>query len=249
MKPLILALALAAATPAAADPQALFASGRFAEAAAAGAQAQTPAALIAAGRAAATQAGWISRDRREAERLLEEARRLFDRALALEPANAEALLQRAVATGYLAKLRGSRTLAREARQGFEAAIARAPGDPLAYAGLGGWHGESVATLGPVAARVGLGATRANFERNFARAIELGPSGPVVPTFNAFTLLALDGDPAAARGLLEEADRARAADAFEQLVQREGRAVLALLRRGDTRGARQEAALRSPLGRL
>jgi hypothetical protein len=249
MRPWLAAVALVAAGPAVAEPQALFQAGRFADAAAAGASASSPAALIAAGRAAATQAGWLARDRREAERLLEDARRLFDRALALEPNNAEALLQRAVATGYLAKLRTSRTLAREARQGFEAAIARAPSDPVAEAALGGWHGESVATLGPLAARVGLGATRAGFERHFGRAAAMNPRGPVVPTFRAFTTLALGGNAADARTFLEAADRESAADGFERLVQREGRAVLGHLRSGDTEAARREAALRSPLGRL
>jgi tetratricopeptide (TPR) repeat protein len=242
---------LATAPPlGAADAQALFAAGRFAEAAAAGQGARGAAALVAAGRAASTEAGWRAADRARAEALLVEAEALFDRALALEPGNGEALLQRAIATGYRAKLKNAPGLAREARRGFEQAIARNPQDALAHAALGGWHGEAVATLGRLLAGTALGASRDGFERSFERAMALNPEGPAIPTFFAFTALALDaGNARRAEALLERADRARAADGFERLVQANARAVLALLQKGDVAAARREAARRSPLGQL
>ncbi len=246
----LLGLVVAAPEAHAADAGALFAQGRFAEAVAAGEGAAGAAALIAAGRAASTEAAWAARDRARAEALLERAEAFFDRALALEPGNTEARLQRAIATGYRAKLRNSPGLAREARRAFEAAIARDPQNALAHAALGGWHGEAVATLGRLVAGTALGASRQGFEASFGQAMALDPPGPVIPTFFAFTALALDpGNARRAEALLERADRARAADGFERLVQAQARAVLPLLRQGDVAAARREAARRSPLGQL
>lgn len=251
MRALALACLLLLAPAAhAADAEALFVQGRFADAIAAGSSAQSAAALIAAGRAASTEAAWRAPDRARAEALLEQAEALFDRALAVEPGNNEAVLQRAIATGYRAKLRNSPGLAREARRGFEQVIARNPRDALAHAALGGWHGEAVATLGRFLAGTALGANRAGFEQGFERAMALNPEGPAIPTFFAFTALALDaGNAKRAEALLERADRARARDGFERLVQGNARAVLPLLRKGDVAAARREAARLSPLGAL
>ncbi len=243
--------ALCASAPAhAADAEALFAAGRFAEAAAAGSRAETAASLIAAGRAAMTEASWRTRDRARADALLAEAVRLFDRALAVAPAHPEAALQRAIALGYKAKLRRSARLAREARRGLETAVEAAPRDPLARAALAGWHGEAVSTLGRLLAGTALGARVQTFEAELGRTMALDPEGPAVPTFMAFTLLALDPANANRAGaLLDRADRAAARDGFERLVQANARAVLPLLRRGDVSAARREALRLSPLGQL
>jgi tetratricopeptide (TPR) repeat protein len=251
MRALLSALLLAAATPTqAGDAEALFVAGRFAEAIAAGTNAQTAAALIAAGRAASTEAAWRAPDRARANALLEQAEALFDQALKLAPGNNEAALQRAIAVGYRAKLANSPGLARQARRGFEQVIARDPRDALAHAALGGWHGESVATLGRFLAGTALGANRQGFEQSFERAMALNPEGPAIPTFFAFTALALDaGNAKRAQALLERADKARARDGFERLVQAHARAVLPLLRKGDVAAARREAARLSPLGNL
>ncbi|MFN7177477.1 MAG: hypothetical protein ACK4MX_11390, partial [Thermaurantiacus sp.] len=177
MRALLLASLLAAAPAAhAADAEALFAQGRFADAVAAGSSAQSAAALIAAGRAASTEAAWRAPDRARAEALLEQAEALFDRALKLEPRNTDAVLQRAITVGYRAKLRNSPGLARQARRGMEQVIERNPRDALAHAALGGWHGEAVATLGRFVAGTALGANRQGFEQSFERAMALDPEG-------------------------------------------------------------------------
>lgn len=230
--------------------EAAFAAGRFAEAALVGRTAPTVSGRIAGGRAASTLAVYSTPDRVEAKQMLERAEADFAEALKLSPGNQEAVLQQAITIGYRAKLANSPGLAKEARKGIESAIAKNPRDPLALAALGGWHGESVATLGSFVAGTALGAKKAESIRHFDKAMALNPQGPAVPTFYAFTLLALDADNATqAKALLTRADKTKPADGFEALLQRNARDVLALLAKGDTAGARTLAKRRSPLGGL
>ncbi len=228
--------------------EAAFAAGRFAEAALVGRTSPTASGRIAGGRAASTLAVYNTADRVEAKQMLERAEADFAGALTLSPGNQEAILQQAITVGYRAKLANSPGLAKDARKGIEAAIAKNPRDPLALAALGGWHGESVATLGSFVANTALGAKKADSIRYFDKAMALNPEGPAVPTFYAFTLLALDAKNAPqAKALLARADTSKPADGFEALLQRNARDVLALLTKGDMDGARTLAKRRSPLG--
>jgi len=246
---LLLALLASAAVQAGAAADA-FAAGRFAQAVAAGRAENTPEGRIIAGRALGIQAAWLTDDGAKAESLLRQSEAELAQVLKADPKNVDALLQHGIVVGYRAKLGRSPGLAKQARQAFNAVLARQPDDPLALAALGGWHGESVATLGSFIAGTALGAKKAESIRYFDKAMARNPAGPAVPTFYAFTLLALDaGNAPAARALLARADKAAATDGMETLLQRNARDVLALLANGDPTAARALAKRRSPLGAL
>ncbi|MBS3962464.1 MAG: hypothetical protein KGZ61_11645 [Sandarakinorhabdus sp.] len=225
-----------------------FGAGRFAEAAAAGRAEGTTQALILAGRAAAIQAVWQTPDRASAHALLLQAESDFSAALRRDPANLDALLQQGIVVGYRARLENSPGLARQARRAFEAVLAGRPGDALALGAMGGWHGESVATLGKFIAGTALGARETEALRFFDKAMAAPGAMPAVPIFYASMLLAFsDRNADKARGLLAQGLKAKPSDGFEALLQRNARAILAALERGDVATARATARRLSPLG--
>ena len=246
-----LALALISAAPTlAATAAEAFAAGKFAEATAAGRKEGTDASLIIAARGASTRAAWQTTDKLDAKVLLDAANADIGKVLARDPGNVDALLQRGVSTGYIAKLTKSPGLAKDARRDFEAVLAKRPNDPLALAAMGGWHGESVATLGKFVAGTALGAKEADALRYYDRAVASTAADPAVPVFYATTLLNLSAKNAAkAQALLARAAKAPADDGFERLLQQNARAILAPLERGDVETARLLAAKLGPLGAL
>ncbi len=242
------AVALLLAGPAAATASADFAAGRWAQAAAAATPASPIADLVAGGRAAAVQAAYLTPSKAAARALLLRSDSLLRAALAKSPNDPDVVLHLAITTGYLAKLDRAPALAKQARQGMEFVLARRPADAFALAALGGWHGESVATLGGFLAGTVLGAKRSEFTRLSDRAIAADATSPVYPAFYASTLLALDaGNAARARTLLERATAQRTSDAFEALIQRNARAILAPLAAGNVAEARAVAKRLGPLG--
>jgi hypothetical protein len=182
--------------------------------------------------------------------LSNQAAALADAALAKRPGYPAALLQKGIAIGYVAKLERSPGRAKAARRLMDQARSLAPGDPLTWAALGGWHGESVATLGAFLAGTALGAKKSESIKAFEAALAKGADGAVVPTFYAFTLLALDADNAPrAKALLSQAARATPRDGFEALLKRQAEQVLALLQKSDVSGARVLAKRLQPFGTL
>lgn len=249
MRALLLTALLLAAAPAAASPSAdAFAAGKFADAAAIGRKEATAQSLLTAGRALATQAAWQTTDRETARKLLVQAEADLTASLALAPGNPDALLQRAVVIGYQAKLAKSPGLAKQARAGFEAVLAKEPGSALAQGAMGGWHGEAVATLGKFLAGTALGAKEAEAIRWFDRAVATRGGDPAIPLFYASTLLGLSADNAPkAKALLQRAVKAAPADGFDRLMQANARAILAPLDKGDVKTAQATAKRLSPLG--
>ncbi|QMW22338.1 hypothetical protein [Sandaracinobacteroides saxicola] len=249
MKALAVAAALLLATPALAGPAAdAFRAGNWPAVITAGRAEATPDALVLAGRAQTVVAVYQTADKARVRTLLAAAEADFAAAEKRDPANLDAILQRGIAVGYAAKLDRSPGGAKTARRAFEHVLSKRPNDAVALAAMGGWHGESVATLGSFIAGTVLGAKRADSVRFFDRAIAADPTSPVHPTFYASTLLALDADNAAkARTLLERADKATAKDGFEALLQRQAREILAPLAKGDIKTARATAQRIGPLG--
>lgn len=243
----LLASAGQAAAAAAIDQ---FRSGHFAEAATLGRTEATPASLILAGRSELTMACFETSDASHALSLVDAADHDFDAALAKAPGNNEALLQKATAIGYRAKLTKSGGQAKEARRRFEAAVAREPNNALAWASIAGWHAASVATLGRFIAGTVLGAKLDIAMKDFDTALAKDPRNPLNRVFFAFTLLDLDtvNAPRAA-ALLREADRLPPRDAIEALTKRGVTEVLPLLDRGDAKGAREVARRLLPFGKL
>ena len=247
----LLLTALLLAAPVAASPSAdAFAAGKFAEAAAIGRKEATAQSLLTAGRALATQAAWQTTDREAARRLLAQAEADLSASLALAPGNPAALLQKAVVIGYQAKLAKSPGLAKQARAGFEAVLAKQPANALAQGAMGGWHGEAVATLGKFLAGTALGAKEGEAIRWFDRAVATTGGDPAIPLFYATTLLGLSADNAAkAKALLQRAVKATPADGFDRLMQANARAILAPLDKGDVKAAQATAKRLAPLGTL
>lgn len=244
----LLLLATAGTVSAASIDQ--FRSGHFAEAASQGHAEATPASLILAGRSELTVACFETTDATRALSLVDAAEHDFDAALAKAPGNNEALLQKATAIGYRAKLTKSGAQAKEARRRFEAAVAREPNNALAWASIAGWHAASVATLGKFIAGTVLGAKLDIAMKDFDTALAKDPHNPLNRVFYAFTLLDLDSDNAPrAAALLREADRMPPRDAIEALTKRGVTEVLPLLDRGDAKGARAMARRLLPFGTL
>jgi tetratricopeptide (TPR) repeat protein len=228
----------------------LFSSGNYREAAAQGRLAETADGYILAGKATGTMAAFVTTDKAVARVQLQTAEADFDRALALSPNNFDALLQKAVIIGYRAKLDASPGLAKQARRNFEAIVKRWPDNPLANAALAGWHGESVATLGKFLAGTALGAKEAEAMRLYDRAVAMAGTDPAVPYFYAINLLALSPDHAPkAKTLLQRSLKATPADGFESLLQKQARAILVPLDKGDVVAARATAKRLSPLGKI
>jgi hypothetical protein len=227
-----------------------FVAGRFAEAVSAGRKENSVAGLIAAGRAGSTIAAFQTTDRERARELLLAAEKDFDAALALQPGNADAMLQRAIAIGYRAKLENNLGLAKQSRRNFEALLAKRPNDALVLGALGGWHGEAIATLGKFIAGTALGANAKYGQRYYDKAVASPGADPAVPVFYATTLLNLSADNAPkAKALLQRAVKAPASDGFERLMQQNARAILVPLEKGDVAAARATAKRLGALGSL
>ena len=248
---LVITLAFAAlATPTLADTASLFRDGRFVEAGEAGVKEGTPEALVLAARSLLAVAGYRTADKARALTMCGAAANLADAALAKRPGYAPALLQKGIAIGYVAKLERSQGKGKTARKLMDAARIAAPDDALAWAALGGWHGEAVATLGGFLAGAALGAKKSESIKAFEAALAKDPGGATVPTFYAFTLLALDaGNATRARTLLTQASRATPKDGFEALLKRQAEAVLPLLAKNDVAGARSLAKRLQPFGTI
>ena len=241
---------LLVAAPAAADTAASFRDGDFVEAAKAGRKDGSPEALVLASRSLLAIAAYRTADKRRAVELCNEAASLADTALAKRPGFAPALLEKGIAVGYVAKLERSPGKGKAARKLMDAARTAMPDDALAWAALGGWHGEAVATLGGFLAGSVLGAKKAEAIRAFETALTKPGAGTIVPTYYAFNLLALGGDDALrVKALLAQASRTTPGDGFEALMKRQAEQVLALLQKNDLAGARTLAKRLQPFGTI
>jgi len=233
MRALLAAVALLVARPAhAADAAALFEAGQFAAAADAARGEKSAESLTLAARASLVVAGYEVSDKAKALMLIDEAEADADKALTVSPGDVGATLQRAVALGYRAKLTRSPGLAKQALRLMEQSAKRAPRNALAWASIGGWHGESVVELGKFIAGTMLGAKTDRGVEAFERAVALDASSPVFRTYYAMMLIGIGKpDPAKLRALLTPAANGRGGDGFDQLMRARARALLTALDSG------------------
>lgn len=240
--------ALIMAAPAA-QSAALFQRGQFAAAAQAGRAERGVAGLTIAARATLVRAAYQAADRAEALALIDQAERDADAALRIAPTDYDALLQKAAATGYRARLATSRTLGQRTHALLAELTRRSPDRIGGWVALGVWHGEAVDKLGTLGARMVLGGSRAGMERALAEAARRDPASPVPPADLALLKLRLDGDGAGAQPLLDRAAKLAPRDGYEALIRRHANEVAALLTRGDARAARARAEALAPFGGL
>ena len=247
---LAVAAALAMAVPAFADAGAAFRDGKWPAAVAQGRAEATPASLTLAGRAQLAMAAYETRDKAQALALVQRAEADFDAALARNPADVGAQMQKAVAIGYRAKLSRAPGLAKDARARFEAVRAAHPDNSLAWSAIGGWHGGAIATLGSFVAGTMLGARTGEVDRNFGQALKLDPSNPSLRTIYAMTLLDLNRDNGArAAAVLGNIGALPARDGFEALLRAQGVQLAAAIKAGDMRAAQVLARRLQAFGTL
>ena len=239
-KPLF-ALLLALASPASAAAIDEFRAGDWAGAMREGRAENTVESLILSGRAQLAIAGYQTTDKTRALAIVTAAESDFDKALARDPANVPAQLQKAVAIAYRAQLTRGIGLAKETRRRFETIRTAHPDNSLVWGALGGWHGGAVATVGSFLAGSALGAKKSEMERCYAQALKLAPGLPSTRVFFAITLLDLDaGNATRAAGLLKGLESLPAQDGVEALLKRQGLELAAVLAKGDATAAQATA---------
>jgi tetratricopeptide (TPR) repeat protein len=228
---------LSIATPALADAATAFRDGKWAAAMAQGRAEATPAALVLAGRSQLAIAAYETRDKAQALAQIDRAEADFDAALAKKPGDRDALMQKAVAIGYRAKLTKSPGLGKEAKKRFEAIRAAHPDYALAWSAVGGWHAGAIATLGSFMAGTLLGAKNDEIAPNFAQALKLDPRSPSLRAIYAMSLLDLDRDNALkAANVLNGVGGLPANDGFDALLRAQGVQLFAALKTGDAKAA-------------
>lgn len=247
MRSLIAVLAFVSIPALAADADALWREGRFAAAAVAARDAGDPA---LAARAQLVAAAYEATSKEQALQLIAEAGRNADAALARNPRDADALVQHAIATGYMAKLTRSPSLAKQSRAEMLRIVAAAPDLAEGWAALGGWHGDAVADLGSMLAGMALGAKKAEAARGFETAMAKDPAGVVYPAYYALMLLRTDkANAARASALLERAVGLKPRDGFEALMRARAAQLLVPLKAGDAGAAKKLADRLQPFGRF
>ncbi len=197
-----------------------------------------------------TNAAFNARTRDQAETAVAAALAQANGTLARAPNDREAQLQRAIATGYRAKLKKGLADAKEARRLMELLVAADPRNAEARAALAGWHLDAVASVGPFMARTMLGARKADGIAGLDVAMRLGGNRALFPAMAALTRIQIDkGDAAAVRALAERAVAAPAPTPLDRIMQRNATLLLVPLRQGDGRAAQALANRLMPFGRL
>jgi hypothetical protein len=195
------------------------------------------------------QASFESRSKQSALQSIGTAQRAAAAVLARSPGDREALLMQATAGGYQARLTRNRSEALATRKLFEALVRRAPNDPEAQLGLGAWHVDAVAKLGPFVSRTMLGAQKGLGLAALDRAVALGGDRAAYAGFAA--LMRLQVDPADKRGraLAEQASRAEAPTAFDRAIRRAATAMVGSFKTGNAAATKALAARLLPFGYL
>jgi hypothetical protein len=171
-------------------------------------------------------------------------------ALARNPQDREARMQRALAIGYRGKLKRGRGDVQAARTQFEALVAANPRDAEAQMALAGWHLGAIVELGPLMARTALGARKERGLKALDAALASGGGRAVFPAFASFNRIQIDpADVAGARALAEAAVRGRVARPEDAIMKRHAAQVLPLLRSGDGKAAAAMAKKLMPFGRV
>ena len=245
------ALVIAAApSPPRVDAAALFRAGNFAGAAETGRAEHTAASLALAARASFTRAAFLVSDRAMAKTLVQQGEADAEAALRLDPRNYDALFQRASGIGYRATLTNSPKAAGETKAVMTALSKSNPERAEAFLGLGAWNGEAVDNLGRFMAGMVLGAKLSAMDTAFAESEKRWPTNPVPFAYHGCLLLRIDpGQAARATVLLEVAVRNKPREAYEAEARKGAADVLALLQRGDVKGARALAKTLGSFGRL
>lgn len=195
------------------------------------------------------RASFMDRDKASALAHITMARDGATARLRAVPEDRDAAVVRATATGYHAKLTGSRNEALSARDQMETLVTRNPHDAEAQLALGGWHMGAVNRLGGLFARAALGAQKSSGLAALDRAVALGGNRALFPGLSA--LLRLQQNPADPRGiaLVEAATKASVQTTLDRTMQRAATTMLTPIRSGDRKAIQRTANRLLPLGQL
>jgi hypothetical protein len=225
------ALPAAAADP---DPHALYAEGRFVEAAEAAAFDAVSADAQALSAKSYAVAALLAASDADAAAWSDAARAHAEAAVALDPHHIEGRLQLAVALGLQSRRRGGFEayldgMPQHGLALIEAATADAPDEPWAHAMLGAWHFEALRRGGRWARRL-LHADLSVGEAAFERAEALDPGDAAIAAQLGLAYLSLDPErySGPAVSALDRALSLPARDAFESAMQERAREARALI---------------------
>lgn len=209
-----------------------------------------PAAMAETPRELLTSAAFQTTDKARALTLIGQAISGSDRILMTSPNDHEAMLQRAVAIGYRAKLTRSRSDARTSLSLFETLAARNPRDAEAQMVIAGWHLDAIDQLGSFLARTVLGAKEQVGEAALGKSVALGGNRAFYAGLAALMRIRADhNDIAGALALAERASNAPAPTPLDQLMKRNAAAILPALRAGNGKAAAAQARKLLPFGKL
>jgi hypothetical protein len=196
-----------------------------------------------------TQASFGVRDRGAALARIAAARAGSTATLRAGATDREAQLMQATAIGYQAKLTGNRAEAVQARQQFEALVAREPRFADAWLALGAWHIGAVYRLGGFLGRAALGAQKSSGLAALDRSVALGGNRALFSGLAGLLRLQLDPADPRGRALTEAASHATAPTPLDLILQRNAAAMLPTLRTGDAKRIKAAASRLLPFGQL
>lgn len=216
------------------EMRAVYAEGRFVEAAELGAALKTSASHALAAQSLAMQGHFFAKGD-EKKALFKHAVELAEEAVRLDPANPEAHIQLAHTTGRYGQALGfvqavTGGYATKVRESIEEALRLDPDKAAGHLSLATWHAEIVNAGGAMAGFL-YGASASKARQHYARTLDLMPDAKVVCVEYAFGLLLLDeeGNRDEARGLLERALEKPSKDAVDRLYHEQAVARLAALK--------------------
>ncbi len=203
------------------EARAAYAQGQFAEAARIAESLGNSQGFAFSAESLSVYAHYIAKESEKKE-LLERAVTLARKAVASDPANADAHMQLARAIGRRAETVGVFEAAGEAekiRESTEKALQINPKLASAHISLGRWHSELVGAMGSFMARTAYGARKEDALASFEKALALAPNAKYVPLQYALGLLALDDFKyrEKARSLLMQSISLPAKDAYERIL--------------------------------
>ena len=170
----------------------------------------------------------------EKDGLFRRATELARKAIRLDPANPEAYLQLAHATGRLAQVIGTwealnEGYAGQVRDAIQEALRLAPDMAAAHLSFAAWHAGTV-SIGGFMAGILYDANEEDALAHFKRALELAPQEKIILLEYALGLLGLNADDnrEKARDLLERAIALPAKDAHDRIIHQKAVEQLAAL---------------------
>ena len=196
-----------------------------------------------------TEAAFQTRDKARALGRIAEAERAAAAQLAANPGDHDAVLVRAMALGYRAKLTRNRKEAMAARRQFEKLAAINPRDADAAVCVGTWHLDSIVDLGSFAAGLAIGAKKATGLAMTDRAVGLGGDRAMYSGMAALLRLSIDPEDPRGRMLALTASTAGVQVPLDRIFQRHAVAILASLRAGDSDATQALARQLLPFGRV